>query len=153
MFRRSSSVFILIAFCLLGSFQLQAQSFTFDHENCQIRLKDFSKKQKYLKEVLEKQLKKRNFKTLEMKDNKRVLPNELYAKINVIKLPSNLLYHPCLVELEIKVAQTRTPTESDDTLFERSVKRMFPRVTFEGEERCKRALEDAFVHIPYCKKL
>ena len=38
----------------------------------------------------------------------------------------------------------------DKTLYERSVRRALPRHTFSGNERCKRALKDTFVHIPKC---
>jgi hypothetical protein len=62
------------------------------------------------------------------------------------------LYSPCIVKLELKQAKGNTIRKSDKTLFQKEVERGFPRVTFKGNERCTRALKDAFVHIPKCNK-
>lgn len=131
---------------------LKAQSFSFDHPNCQVRLKSFPKDQQYLRSTLSEELSKRNFESLPMKDDKRVLPGDMYFNLEVVKLPSKL-YHPCLVKIKFKVAKNRNPSASDKTIFQKEIKRTFPRVTLNGKERCKKALKDSFVHIPYCKKL
>ncbi len=131
---------------------IKAQSFSFDHPNCQVRVKSFPKKLQYLKSTLNEEFSKRNFQSLPMKDNKRVLPGDMYLDLEVVKLPSKL-YHPCLVKIKFKVAKNRNPSTSDETIFQKEIKRTFPRVTLNGKERCKKALKDSFVHIPYCKKL
>jgi len=87
-----------------------------------------------------------------MIENKRLLQNDLYLHISLSK-SENKLYKDCNITMAIKQSKGNTPLESDKDLFKKSVNRSVPRVTFNGNERCRRAIKDAFVHIPVCKSI
>ena len=137
-------IFILF----FGHFSLMAQEFTFDHEDCRIRMKTPNTKRLKQAKAL---LKERKFNVLELLDNKRVFPGELYFALK-IERPEKKLYTDCVVTLKIQKAKGNIPRLKDDTLFKKRLTRRVPRITFKGEERCRMALKDAFIHIPTCKK-
>lgn len=127
---------------------LQAQKeFTFDHQDCRIRMKrPNTPRLEQAKQLLEK----KDFKVQELLDNKRVFPGDLYFSL-LIEKPKDKLYTDCIVTIEILKAKGNIPNSNDSTLFKKSVTRRVPRITFKGEERCRMALDDAFIHIPYCR--
>ncbi len=138
---------ILMAFFSM-KMTIYAQEFTFQHSDCRIRMKAAqSPRLKQAKELLEK----KDFKVLELIEGKRTFPDELYFKLQIDR-PKEKLYSACIVTIKILKAKGNIPKESDMVIFKKSIKRTVPRITFKGEERCRMALDDAFIHIPYCRQ-
>lgn len=143
-------LFILALF--LFSFSGHAQSFIFEHANCYVKIQKQKEDNKKLEELLKKLLTNKGYKVSYLIENKKLLPKDLYMEME-ITTPSGKLFKDCIVKVSLKVAKNRRISNGDKILFEREGKRQLPRVTFSGGERCRRALKDNFIHIPYCKDI
>ncbi len=130
---------------------LHAQSFTFEHRDCQIRVKEegSDKEMTHLLSLAKNLLEQRNYNVLPFMDNKRVLPGELYFTLKVTRSKESI-YKPCFVSFDVKLSTGNLPKEADKKLFSKEIKRSLPRITFSGSERCRMALEDSFIHVPTC---
>ncbi len=64
-----------------------------------------------------------------------------------------LLYKICQFSFSLQKAKSTVPTSKDPLLVQKETQRSVPRVTFDGDERCQRAISDAFVHLPRCLKV
>lgn len=139
--------------CLFPLRESRAQYYSFDHRDCRLRTKSYDDDLRVdLIKRAEKLLKTRKFDIQQMMDNKRVLPGELYFDLEVVK-PREKLFTACVVVIQIRQSEGNFPLPSDKTLFRKSIKRSLPRHTLSGDERCRMALKDAFVHIPTCQKI
>lgn len=149
------SLFIVLGFILSALFTqvINAQEFTFEHSDCKIRTKSYQNDE--LDNLVEKakdKLVQRKFEIQSFIENERLLPNDLYFTLEVDR-PKDHLFTSCIVKIAIKVAKGNKPTSADRSLYQKSIKRSVPRITFQGAERCRMALQDAFVHIPLCKSI
>ena len=127
--------------------------FVFSHSNCKIRIQRRGYQEIGYQELLRSQLSAKGFKIEYLLDDRKLFEGELYANLDSKRDNSSGLYNDCLVKISIKKANSRFISDSDKVLFSKEVKRSFPRVTFDGKERCKMAIKDAFVHIPECRKI
>lgn len=94
-------------------------------------------------------LKERSFNIKSFVDGDKMNVGDLYFHLEYIRDPKKL-WKDCIVNVAVKKATGQRPLSKDRTLYRRSVKRSLPRHTFDGNERCTRALKDAFINIPYC---
>ena len=85
-----------------------------------------------------------------MHPKKRVFPGEMYAHFEKEMLGDGW-FPDCYVKLTIQEAEKDLPVKSDPIFFQRSTKRKFPRIFWSGSYRCKLALKDIFIHVPYCR--
>lgn len=130
--------------------QVQAQdpreAFSFKHPNCETRV---PKKEHFLQELFLETLKERGYKPKLITPNEPLRPGDIYMSYRQTH-PDGLIFKSCLVQLSLKRAKVKDGSKNDEVLYEHQVLRELPRVTFKGKERCRRALKDSFVHIPYC---
>ncbi len=126
-----------------------SQAFSFKHIDCKIR---FNKTDKLLNEQAHQRLKDKGFKTMPFVDQNKMNVGDLYFELEVFKDPKKL-WKDCIVTAAVKKAKSQRPNSKDKNLYKKSVKRALPRHTFDGNERCKRALKDTFIHIPYCQTM
>ena len=150
---RLESIFFLIffLFTIFSSFSIYAKDpvFSFRHPDCKIKAL-VEKEQKFLFSTLQEMAKKRGFKILKMKNKRDIYKGEMYFKLNFIRV-NKKLYNHCQVNLKIKLAkEDRYISSRDEVLYDQKNTRSLPRITFKGDERCTRALKDAFIHIPTC---
>lgn len=143
-----------IILTLILPLSLSAQSFTFNHPNCKIKMLKFDPTLEYLKSDFEKYLKIRSFKLSYIEKKHKVFKGDLYLIFEAGhdtsgKYKSNL-YKACQTKITIKEAKGSGMQNNDKILYQKSTTRALPRVTFFGKERCSRGLKDTFVHIPYC---
>jgi hypothetical protein len=94
-------------------------------------------------------LKERGYKPQFLGPEKIIIPGNLHLTAKKTRVKGKL-WKDCLVKIEIRMAKTNRALSSDKVLFTKETKRSLPRHTFKGNERCTRAIKDAFVHIPYC---
>jgi hypothetical protein len=126
--------------------------YSFKHENCVASVKTLSKEASFLKSTLESKLKERNFKVRYIDKERIIRKRDLYIMIKHNRIDGKS-YKDCEVEIKLKQAKNDyRMSSSDKILNQKKVKRSFPRITFKGNERCKRALKDTFTDIPFCKK-
>lgn len=149
------SLYLILGFILSALFTqvIKAQEFTFEHSDCKIRTKTYQNDEfNNLIEKAKDKLVQRNFVLQTFIENERLLPNDLYFSLEVDR-PKDHIFTSCIVKIAIKVAKGNKPTGADRTLYQKSIKRSVPRITLKGSERCRMALQDAFVHIPLCKSI
>lgn len=145
-------------FTLLGSLfflshsSVAQQAFVFEHPDCQVRIKKRLQDESYLEKRLQELLISRQFDVKYLIENKKLPAGDMYATLKV-ETPSGKLWKDCVVTVSLKRAKGQVASKSDPVLYTKEIKRALPRITFSGKERCKRALQDAFIHIPYCKKI
>lgn len=134
------------------SFQAQGQThreaFSFKHPDCQTRV---PVKKHFLQKLFLEILKKRGYAPRPITPTDPLRKGEIYMSYQQTH-PEGIIFKSCLVELSLKRAKIKDGSKEDETLYEHQVLRELPRVTFKGKERCRRALKDSFVHIPYCLK-
>ncbi|MFZ8932522.1 MAG: hypothetical protein ACO20H_03490 [Bacteriovoracaceae bacterium] len=142
---RSLIIFILTSFTCL------AQDFVTKHPNCRVGIYK-EEKESFPKtaEQLEEQLKAKGYTLFDMHKNKKLFPGELYAHFETEMLGEGW-FPDCYVKLTILEAEKDEPRKSDPTFFKKSIKRKFPRIFWSGSYRCKLALKDIFIHVPYCR--
>lgn len=98
--------------------------------------------------IFEQELEKRNFKAIW---SGKVVPGRFYLLMKRERIGHGL-YKDCRVTLQMKKAEKNFQRKKDKTIHEREVQRKYPRITREGNERCRKALKEAFVNIPTCVK-
>jgi hypothetical protein len=133
----------------IASISVQAQ-YDFEHADCKIRYSNV-KDNPSLTKVIVNVLKKKKFKPELMIENSAVIPGDTYYTFD--KTLEGKLYKTCTIHSFIKIASSRLPRASDKILYQREVKRSLPRITFSGGERCRKALQETFIHIPRCKPI
>jgi hypothetical protein len=152
---RLESILFLIGFSIALIFPNFAQAkdpaFSFRHPDCKIKTL-LTEKTEFLYDTLESMSEKRLLNLSKMKNKRDIYKGEMYFEMSFERIDKKLYDH-CEVNLKIKLAkEDRLLTSQDETLYNQKNKRSLPRVTLKGNERCKRALRDAFVHIPTCIK-
>lgn len=132
------------------TFATWAQSFTMEHPTCVVRFKGLENESR-MNELASSLLEGKRFKVGSFLEGTRVYPGETYFEYTIFK-PKEKLYTACEVTILLKKSKNNFPSKSDEILLKKTVKRRVPRITISGSERCRMALEDTFVHVPYCKK-
>lgn len=146
MFKRLARILavLIIPFFCFGN-EIKKRYFYLKHPSCEIRLK---RKNFKLKWYWETQLRKNNYKIKYISKDGRLSPGDLYLLTSVRKGSEG--FKSCKMGFDLKEAKRSRPRLGDKILYQNIIKRKFPRVTFEGEERCRRAINDLMVHLPYC---
>ncbi|EQC49462.1 hypothetical protein M899_1736 [Bacteriovorax sp. BSW11_IV] len=140
----------LIALILLFTTSTYAQYNKIKHNTCRLKIDPTSKSNKELYSKLEVLLSERGYNFELFNSAREIVPRDLYLTMNVET--SGKMYKECYVEIEIKLAKEKKPTEDDQILFKEHSLRKFPRQTFEGKERCNMAFNDISFRVPTCIK-
>ena len=157
--------FLSQLFLVLLSLGLNAQGpleseYHFNHSDCNVRLKDYSTNQKEdldreemkaLGEIVKDKLEERNFTIKPFIDNKRILENEMYLTWE--RSFQGGIYKRCEMTVQLRQAKGQYPRDNDPILYQKTIERRVPRITFRGMERCKLALQETFIHIPHCRAI
>ena len=91
----------------------------------------------------------RQKKTFSQLNDKKVLPEQLYFHVTLSR--KGYLFQQCTAHVQLKRAKNYRVSKKDEPLYQGTSTRQFPRITLQGNERCVRAIQDAFVHIPSCQ--
>ncbi|MBH46866.1 MAG: hypothetical protein CME71_01705 [Halobacteriovorax sp.] len=124
---------------------INQEDFSFNHPTCLIR---FDSNQEFASEIASN-LKEKGFKLQDYLPEGKLNPEDMYLKLIIER--EGWFYKDCLLDLVISQANSIKPLSSDLRLMSAKVKRMYPRVTFSGDERCSRGIDDLFVNIPKCR--
>jgi hypothetical protein len=129
-----------------------SQEYVKKHFSCKVGLsKKLEKKYENLFPTLEESLKERGYKSFKIENNTSFVgPRNLYLTLEK-ELLGRGIYPDCYIKMIIKEAKNMRPSSEDEFYFKRSTKRKFPRITLKGKYRCRKALKDLFIHIPYCR--
>tara|TARA_Y100000590_G_scaffold263893_1_gene296386 strand:- start:243854 stop:244309 length:456 start_codon:yes stop_codon:yes gene_type:complete len=130
-------------------FSTSTFAFSFKHLDCKIRL---NKTKEFLNKEAHKKLKDKGFRPMPFVESNKMNVGDLYFELEVFKDPKKL-WKDCIVTAAVKKAKNQRASSNDKELYKKAVKRALPRHTFDGNERCKRALKDVFIHIPYCQTM
>ena len=157
MFKRLSILFIIlispILFAKESKKEIMERFYSYDHPTCKIKIVPLVKEDQYLKDVLNELLKERNFIYTYIESNKELDKRDLYLSVKRESF-AHKAYKDCEVSTVVNEAKfDRRTSKEDKKLFSKKAKRSYPRITFEGKERCRRALRDTFLEIPFCKKV
>ena len=126
-------------------------SFSFPHPYCKVKHLP-TQQGEFLYSTLNEMSKKRRLKLIRMKDKRDIYKGEMYFRFKIARIKKKLYDH-CQVDLELVLAsEDRYTSSRDQILYSKKSKRSLPRITLKGNERCHRALKDAFIHIPTCLK-
>lgn len=120
--------------------------FQIKHQNCILITEPAKTNDKKFNKLFDDALKDRHYKVM---NTSKVNPGSLYLLWDRQR-HGHGLYKDCSVNLVLKQAKENYKSKSDETLHEKNVRRKYPRISREGDERCRRALKEAFVHIPTC---
>lgn len=148
-FQNLKIIFFLILFLIKPGYA--QNDFSFNHPDCKVKafLPDNAN---FLKNTLEEMAKKRKMVLSMMKTKKDIYKGEMYFQVNFARIKQKI-YDKCLIDIKLYLAKEDRYTSKRDTLlYERKSTRSVPRITLKGNERCTRALKDAFIHIPTCRK-
>lgn len=137
---------IFLCFFMILSTARAADYYTMKHLDCNIRYK---KTDSFLSRLAMDELADKNFNVQDFVNGDKMNVGDLYFKLDFRRDPEKM-WKDCIVKVAVKKASAQKAFPKDKTLYERSVRRALPRHTFSGNERCKRALKDTFVHIPKC---
>lgn len=139
-------------FLLLLSSLVQAENafinksdFTITHPTCLVR---FDETQEF-GEKLGRKLKEKGYKTHAFLPEKKLNVEDWYFTSSIKR--EGMIYKDCTISYAILEAKSVRPASMDIKILEGSSKRNLPRVTFSGDERCTRAIDDLFVNIPTCR--
>ena len=145
MSRKLFSIFILL------SLNIHSQEFLIRRPDCKIGVHENLEKDKpNLYENLIELLEEKGYEHYTIKHEQKFLPKELYLSLEQEMLGDGW-FPDCLVKIIIKEIKDDIRKESDETFFKKELKRKFPRIFWSGSYRCKLALRDIFVHLPYCR--
>tara|TARA_R110000868_G_scaffold154736_2_gene380977 strand:+ start:36189 stop:36647 length:459 start_codon:yes stop_codon:yes gene_type:complete len=124
---------------------INQDDFSFNHPTCLIR---FDSTQEFADKIASN-LKDKGFKLQDYLPEGKLNPEDMY--LNLIIEREGWFYKDCVLDLVISQANSVKPLSSDLRLMSAKAKRMYPRVTFSGDERCTRGIDDLFVNIPTCR--
>lgn len=141
-------IFLVLVFTNTTSAQVD---FSFNHPNCNVRA-FLPSEASFLEGTLKEMTKKRKMNLTLMKNKKDIFKGDMYFQVNFARIDQKI-YDKCLIDVKLYLAKEDRYTSKRDTLlYEQKSTRSLPRITLKGNERCKRALKDAFIHIPVCNK-
>jgi hypothetical protein len=139
-----SIILIVVSFSALADDK--SVFFKIKHQNCILVTKKVETDDRKFDKLFVKELEKRKYKIMH---TAKVNPGTLYLEMSRDH-HGHGLYKDCSVELVLKQAKENYKSKRDETLHRKKVRRKYPRITRQGNERCTRALKDAFIHIPNC---
>lgn len=119
--------------------------YSFNHPTCLLR---FDSKMEFADKVSSK-LQEKGFKLHDFLPEGKLNSEDMYFSLVIER--EGLLFKECKLTYKIAEAGTIKPVTSDKKLLSSSTTRAFPRVTFDGDERCRRGIDDLFVNIPTCR--
>lgn len=120
--------------------------FKLKHQNCILVTEKVETEDKKFNKQFVNELEERKYKIMY---TSKVNPGTLYLGMNRVR-HGHGLYKDCSVELILKQAKENYKSKRDKVLHQKKVRRKYPRITRQGNERCRRALKEAFIHIPTC---
>lgn len=129
-----------------------SQEYIKKHFSCKIALlKTNEKNYPNLYPTLLESLEEKGYKVFKVENSTSFIgPRNLYLSLEK-ELLGRGIYPDCYVKMKIKEAKNTKSSNEDEYYFNRSTKRKFPRITLNGKYRCRKALKDLFIHIPYCR--
>ncbi|MBT7608663.1 MAG: hypothetical protein HN576_02835 [Bacteriovoracaceae bacterium] len=135
---------------LFSTTTIIAEEFIIKHPTCSTKYVENPTHQPDFKKAIKKVIESRKYKLTVFKKHAKISEGDLYFIINLSRSKS-ILFKDCIVKVSLKTANSRHMSSRDKVIATKKIKRKFPRVTREGNERCLKALHDAFIHIPNCK--
>jgi len=108
----------------------------------------FDEKQEFSTKLKENLIKK-GFKLHGYIEEKKLNPEDLYMTLSISR--EGLFFKDCKLTIKINEATSSKILSTDKTLLQTVTTRAYPRVTFNGDERCTRGIDDLFVDLPSCK--
>lgn len=149
---RLQNIFIIVFLSLSTFDSLSTEKAKTDYHSindptCQLSLKKMDTDDKKYNKIFYSKLKERNYK---LNESDKVIPGRLYLLSDKSRIGHGL-YKDCSVQLVLKRAENNFKSKKDKIIDQRKVKRKYPRITRQGDERCRRALKEAFINIPTCK--
>lgn len=138
---------LLLLLFFISSIKAQ-EAFVFEHGDCVTRVR---KTDNFLYEDFLELMQKRGYSPKEIVDNAPLYEGEIYMEYKEER-PRDKFFRDCVVQVSLKQAKKSGGSTDDEILYQHQIKRSLPRFSFSGKERCRRAIKDAFVHIPVCKK-
>lgn len=140
-------ILFLLTFSVMAqnTVQINTDDFSFNHPTCLVRFKSSQEFSAKLKENLIT----KGFKLHDFIETDKLNPEDMYVQLSINR--EGILFKDCKLNLKINEASGSKVLTTDKTLLESNVTRLYPRVTFDGDERCRRGIDDLFVDIPSCK--
>lgn len=124
---------------------LNEGEYSFNHPTCLLR---FDSSMEFADKISSK-LQEKGFKLHDFLPDGKLNSEDMYFALNIERI--GLLFKECKLTYRIAEASTIKPVTSDRKLLSSSTTRAFPRVTFDGDERCRRGIDDLFVNVPTCR--
>lgn len=124
------------------------EAFVFKHGDCETRVRP---KEHFLSNDFLAAMKNRGYVAKEISKTSPLYEGEIYLEYEESR-PKDKIFRDCIIKLSLKRAVKTGGSTLDVTLYEHQIRRSLPRFSFSGKERCRRAIKDAFVHIPFCQK-
>ena len=149
---KTTKISYKIILCLVFAINCFGQN-SFLHPTCDTYIHSFQTQHKWdnkLIKRLKKHLSEKGYNIKPMPENKKIGLGNFHVKIK--RTLFGKVYKQCLIEVEIKKSKTRFAMDQDKIFFKKESTRKFPRQTFDGQERCKMAINDLFFSIDICKK-
>lgn len=138
-------VFFTASALAQNTVQINENDYSFNHPTCLLRFdsaQDFSDK-------LKENLVKRGFKLHDFIEDNKLNPEDLYLSLSIER--EGIFFKDCKLHLKINQAVSSKRLSSDKTIIQSQTTRTYPRVTFDGDERCTRGIDDLFVNVPKCE--
>lgn len=124
---------------------LNEGEYSFNHPTCLLR---FDNKTEFADKISSK-LKEKGFKLHDFLPEGKLNSEDMYFSLTIER--EGMLFKECKLTYKIAEASTIKPVTSDKKLLSSTTTRAFPRVTFDGDERCRRGIDDLFVNVPTCR--
>ena len=124
--------------------QIDSNNFSFNHPTCLVR---FNSSQEFSAKLKENLITK-GFKLHDFIETDKLNPEDMYVQLTIER--EGILFKDCKLNLKINEASGSKVLSTDKTLLEAKTTRLYPRVTFNGDERCRRGIDDLFIDIPKC---
>lgn len=124
------------------------EAFVFKHGDCETRVRP---KEHFLFADFISAMKARGYEPKEITKAAPLFEGEIYFEYEENR-PKDKIFRDCVIKLSLKKAMRTGGGAQDETLYEHQIRRALPRFSFSGKERCRRAIKDVFVHIPFCQK-
>ena len=140
-------ILFLFSFTVLAqnTVEINTDDFSFNHPTCLLR---FDEKQEFSPKLKENLIKK-GFKLHDFIEENKLNPEDLYISLSINR--EGMFFKDCKLNLKINEAISSKTLSTDKTLLQTTTTRSYPRVTFSGDERCTRGIDDLFVDLPTCK--
>ncbi len=123
---------------------INSDDFSFTHPTCLVR---FDNSQEFANKI-SVNLKDKGFKLQDYIEGEKLNPEDMYLSLTIKR--EGWFFKDCELDLKIMEAKSSKRLSTDRTLLESKTVRAYPRVTFSGDERCTRGIDDLFIDIPKC---